>query len=207
MYLRGTPCWLPSKERSFSRAAGSSCAASSFEKGCQSRPMRKRPLIRNAFTETASQGAPLLKNLLGSADFREGGSEVLADVLRNLPRNSADRHQVLRIRVREVLRCLEARVHQGLRPCLPDSLDCQELARDVRLLRPRGLQLEDVPLDFLIPGAQLQGLRVRAQCVVVPAHLHEHVALRGPGRLVARVELRQTVEHVEGAVRFALFEE
>src|SRR2546427_2316577 len=49
MYLRGTPCWLPRTERSFSRAATSSAAASSFEKGCHRRPMRKRPLIRNAF--------------------------------------------------------------------------------------------------------------------------------------------------------------
>src|SRR5881296_817677 len=48
-YFRGTPCWLPRTERSFSRAAASSEAASSFENACHRRPIRKRPLIRNAF--------------------------------------------------------------------------------------------------------------------------------------------------------------
>src|SRR2546422_745503 len=47
-YFRGTPCWLPRTERSFSRAAVSSEAASSFENACHRRPIRKRPLIRNA---------------------------------------------------------------------------------------------------------------------------------------------------------------
>src|SRR5205807_9333520 len=84
-YLRGTPCWLPRIERSFSRAAASSAAASSFEKGCQPRPMRKRPLMRNAFMDTASQGAELLKNLLGSAGFRQGRTEMIRQVLRDLP--------------------------------------------------------------------------------------------------------------------------
>src|SRR2546428_542448 len=56
MYLRGTPCWLPRTERSFSRAATSSAAASSFEKGCHRRPMRKRPLIRNAFMGRRARG-------------------------------------------------------------------------------------------------------------------------------------------------------
>src|SRR5437660_9347054 len=68
-YLRGTPCWLPRIERSFSRAPASSAAASSFEKGCQPRPMRKRPLMRNAFMETASQGAALLRSYLNREPY------------------------------------------------------------------------------------------------------------------------------------------
>src|SRR3989442_13664597 len=74
MYFRGTPCWLPKIERSFSRAAASSAAASSFENGCHPRPIRKRPLIRKAFIETAWQGTAVLKNLAG-----EGGARRTPD--------------------------------------------------------------------------------------------------------------------------------
>src|SRR5437660_118486 len=175
-YLRGTPCWLPRIERSFSRAPASSAAASSFEKGCQPRPMRKRPLMRNAFMETASQGTGLLKNLLGSAGFRQGGAEVLRQVLCDLSRDALHDNEVLQARLREVLRGLEAGVDQGLRPRLPDPLNPHEVLEDVRLGRLRGLELEDPPLDALVPRAPLERLRVRPQGVVGPARR------RGPPR-------------------------
>src|SRR6266545_5229842 len=62
MYLRGTPCWLPRTDRSFSRAAASSAAAISFAYGCHARPMRKRPLIRNAFMERRGKEPGYLKS-------------------------------------------------------------------------------------------------------------------------------------------------
>src|SRR5439155_932698 len=71
-YFRGTPCWLPRIDRSFSRAAASSFAASSFANGCQARPMRKRPLIRNAFMERRVKGPGYLRTCSGQrASARE----------------------------------------------------------------------------------------------------------------------------------------
>src|SRR6266487_1675163 len=61
MYFRGTPCWLPRTDRSFSRAAASSAAAISFAYACHARPMRKRPLIRNAFMERRGKGPGYFK--------------------------------------------------------------------------------------------------------------------------------------------------
>src|SRR5436853_4350907 len=196
-YLRGTPCWLPRTARSFSRAAASSWAASSFANGCQPRPMRKRPLIRKAFMETASQRRGLLKNLPASASNRQNRTEMLAQLVRDLPRHASNREEVFRVGVREVFGGLEARIDQRLGPQLADPLDPAQFLVNSRRDRFRGLQLEDAPLDSLVPGAQLEGLRVRAQGVVVPAHLHQHVALGGPGLLVVRIELGQTIVGVE----------
>src|SRR2546422_6156422 len=82
-YFRGTPCWLPRTERSFSRAAASSDAASSFENDCHRRPMRNRPAIRNAFMNSVGKKARYLKTWPPSPagrDFRrapvaEGGRD------------------------------------------------------------------------------------------------------------------------------------
>src|SRR2546428_11541605 len=113
MYFRGTPCWLPKIERSFSRAAASSAAASSFENGCHARPIRKRPLIRKAFIETAWQGTAILKNFAVEVWPRrtQAGSlrglrlhrrlQVLHEVFRNLPGDAPPGHQGLRRPLRE----------------------------------------------------------------------------------------------------------
>src|SRR5207245_3137953 len=148
-------------------------------KGCQPRPMRKRPLMRNAFMETASQGTGLLKNLLGSAGFRQGRTEMLRQVLRDLPRDAFHDHEVLQARLGEVFRGLEAGVDQGLRPRLPDPLDPHEVLEDVRLGRLRGLELEDPPLDARVPRAPLERFRVRRRGGVVPSDLYGHL---GPWR-------------------------
>src|SRR5713226_6055599 len=127
MYFRGTPCLLPKIDRSFSRAAASSAAASSFENGCHARPMRKRPLIRKAFIETAWQGTAILKNLaveVWSHRTQAGslrGLEVLHEVFRNLPGDALHRHQGFRRRLGEVLRGLEARIEQRFRPRPADA--------------------------------------------------------------------------------------
>src|SRR6266511_1087620 len=68
MYFRGTPCWLPRTDRSFSRAPASSAAATSFAYGCHARPMRKRPLIRNAFMERRGKEPGYLKTCGGQRD-------------------------------------------------------------------------------------------------------------------------------------------
>src|SRR5207253_409600 len=99
----------------------------------------------------------------------------------------------LQSRLGKVLRTLESGVDQGLRPRLPDPLDPHEVLEDVRLGRLRGLELEDPPLDALVPRAPLERLRVRSQGVVVAAHFHEHIALRRP-----RLHLQDVVEQVQG---------
>src|SRR5213595_1748150 len=143
----------------------------------------------------------------GSAGFRQGGAEMFRQVLCDLPRDALYHHEVLQARLYEVLRALESGVDQGLRPRLPDPLNPHEVLEDVRLGRLRGLELEDPPLDALVPRAPLERLRVRPQGVVVPAHLHEHIALRRPRLLVVRIELREMVERVERVLEVALREQ
>src|SRR5256712_7207559 len=200
MYFRGTPCWLPKIERSFSRAAGSSAAASSFENGCHARPIRKRPLIRKAFIETAYQGTSILKNLAVEVRSRRTqagslcglrlhrGLEVLQEVFRNLPRDAPHGHQGLRRRLGEVLRGLEARIEQGFRPGPADALDGEKGLNDVAFHQLRRREFQDSPLDRLIAGADLERLRERPLCVVVPPHFHEDFGLGRPRLLVVRAE-------------------
>src|SRR2546423_288265 len=94
--------------------------------------------------------AQLVKNLFGSAGFRQGGAEMFRQVLRDLPRDALHDHEILRARFHEVFGGLETCIDQGLRPRLPDSFDSEEVLEDVRLDRLRGLELEDSPLDSLV---------------------------------------------------------
>src|SRR3989441_4743765 len=219
MYFRGTPCWLPKIDRSFSRAAASSAAASSFENGCHARPMRKRPLIRKAFIETAWQGTAILKTLAVEAWSRrtypgslrglrlQRGLEVLHEVFRNLPGDALHRHQGFRRRLGEVLRGLEARIEQRSRPGLADAFDREEGLDDVAFDQFRRREFEDSPLDRLIPGADLERLRERPLCVVVPPHLHEDLGLGRPRLLVVRIELGKPIERLERPLPVAFLEQ
>src|SRR5437879_13815007 len=157
MYFRGTPCWLPKIERSFSRAAASSAAASSFENGCHPRPNRKRPLIRKAFIETAWQGTAILKNLAVEVWSRrtQAGSlrglrlhrrlEVLQEVFRNLPGDAPHGHQGLRRRLGEVLRGLRSLIAHRLRPGRAGAVAAEKGLNDVAFdqLRRREFRSEE----------------------------------------------------------------
>src|SRR5437660_3770738 len=152
---------------------------------------------------TSSQGTRLLKNLLGSAGLGEGGAEMLEQIVGELPRDALDGHQVLRGRLREIFRGLEPGIGQGLRTRLADSLDAEEFLVDAGVVYLRRLELEDAPLDPFVPGAALERLRVRAEGIVVAAHLDPHVSLRGPRLLVVGIELGEMIERVQGGFAVA----
>src|SRR6267143_628287 len=145
------------------------------------------------------------KNLLASTGLRQRRAEMVAQFVRDLAGEASDRKEVFRVRVREVFRGLETRIDESLRAHLADPLDPGQLLEEARRGRLRGMQFEDASLDPLVPGAVLEGLRVRPKGVVVSPHLHEHIALRGPRLLVVRIELGQAVVRIEGRFQFSEF--